>query len=143
MEESKHERDPPPPAALPSPQIDGIEDREDLPSTPKSEKVEAGAVASAAATVPEAGEETKELDGTVSQFESLESIIYYLEMEYGLEKFKEIYEVVKQIDEKQKGDIVVEEYLQGLEGIVEREKILRNLFLFISLKRTEEQALTS
>ncbi len=61
-------------------------------------------------------------------------------MEYGFDMFKRIYQVVKEVDEKQKGEIDTEEYLERLKGLVEPEKFLRSLFLFLSLRRTEEQA---
>ena len=66
--------------------------------------------------------------------------MYYLEMEYGFDKFKQIYEVIKATDSQQSGEINIDEYLEKLEGVVEPERILRNLFLFLSLSRTEDQA---
>eukprot|EP00826_Nyctotherus_ovalis_P014387 TRINITY_DN14003_c0_g1_i5.p1 TRINITY_DN14003_c0_g1~~TRINITY_DN14003_c0_g1_i5.p1 ORF type:complete len:270 (+),score=53.04 TRINITY_DN14003_c0_g1_i5:364-1173(+) len=82
-------------------------------------------------------EEKKE---SVSQFENIESIVYHLETEYGFENFKKIYQVIKNTEEKQNGELMIKEYLAKLRGIVKKEKILKDLYLFISLKRTEEQA---
>jgi len=125
---------------------ESYEDRDDLPLTPK-EQTESNKISEIKPVAKIEEEKSSKISNTdemntVSQYESIESIIYYLEMEYGLEKFKEIYQIVKEIDEKQKGEIQVDEYLEHLVGIVEPDKILRNLFLFLSLKRAEEQAIS-
>ena len=77
---------------------------------------------------------------STSQFENIESIVYHLETEYGFDNFKKIYQIIKSTEEKEDSEMMVKEYLGKLDAIVEKEKVLKDLYLFISLKRTEEQA---
>ena len=67
--------------------------------------------------------------------------MYRLEDEYGFDKFNEIYQIIKEIDDRPDGEIPVEEYLDKLCGVIEPEKISKNLVLFLSLKQIEEKAL--
>ena len=100
------------------------EDREDLstmPTQPMTQMIE-------------------EEKNNISQFESIESIVYYLETEYGFERFKRIYEIVKDTEETGDENYMVEEYLSKLSGVVDENHFVKNLFLFLSLKRAEEQA---
>jgi NIMA (never in mitosis gene a)-related kinase len=75
-----------------------------------------------------------------SQFENIESIVYHLETEYGFDNFKKIYQALKSTEEEEDNELMVKEYLKRLNGIVDKDKILKDLYLFISSKRIEEQA---
>ena len=77
---------------------------------------------------------------TESEFENIESLVYYLEVEYGFDKFNKIYQIIRNTEIKQNDESMIKEYLSKLNGIVEKEKILKNLFLFIALKQIEERA---
>lgn len=104
------------------------EDREDLLPTPT--------VAASRKKEEDKGE------GTLSSFDNIETIMYTLETEYGFDKFNEIYKIIKEIDEGPDGEISVDEYLDKLCGVIEPEKVSPKLYLFLSLKKIEQEALT-
>lgn len=86
---------------------------------------------------------SEELEDTISEFETIESIVYYLETEYGFEKFKQIYQVVKNTEEAPDEKLMLQNYAAKLQGVVDEEALARSLFLFLSLKRAEEQAMSN
>jgi len=79
----------------------------------------------------------------ISEFETIESIVFYLETEYGFEKFKEIYQVIKDAEEDADEKLLLKTYAEKLKGIIDEEALARSLFLFLSLKRAEEQAVNN
>ena len=66
--------------------------------------------------------------------------MYELETIYGFDKFNEIYQIIKSIDEKPDGEIPIDEYLDKLCGVIEPEAISENLVLFLALKKIEKEA---
>eukprot|EP00826_Nyctotherus_ovalis_P018401 TRINITY_DN1550_c0_g3_i2.p1 TRINITY_DN1550_c0_g3~~TRINITY_DN1550_c0_g3_i2.p1 ORF type:complete len:637 (+),score=190.19 TRINITY_DN1550_c0_g3_i2:1816-3726(+) len=83
------------------------------------------------------------LEDTISEFETIESIVYYLETEYGFEKFKQIYQVVKDTEETPDEKLMLQNYAAKLKDVIDEEALARSLFLFLSLKRAEEQAISN
>ena len=66
--------------------------------------------------------------------------MYYLEMEYGLQKFTDIYQKIKALKLDQQGDLLLDEYQETLETLFEPQEVAVRLPLFLALIRLEEQA---
>lgn len=76
-----------------------------------------------------------EIESCKYTFKTIEGIAYYLQNEYGFEKFKKIYEKASFIDRKNKGQINVRDYEDKLKGLLTRIEIEKSLALFLCLCR--------
>lgn len=61
--------------------------------------------------------------------------------EFGDETFMKAYKIIQVVDEELKGEITLEVYENRLKGLMDLNQIQRSLFLFLVLKRMEEEAI--
>ena len=59
-------------------------------------------------------------------------------MEFGFEKFRQIFEIVQTIANKQQDAFELEEYRSKLAGLVTEEQLQNNLYLLLSLKQIQD-----
>lgn len=71
----------------------------------------------------------------ISKVKSIESIVCYLQAQYGFENFKRIYGKVTLMDGRSRGRIFFDKYTELLENYMKLDQIEKDLPLFLALSR--------
>ena len=67
----------------------------------------------------------------VNSFKTIESIVNYLQTQYGFDKFKKIYERVFVLDGRLRGRVIFDSYAEGLKTYLTTSQIEKHLALFL------------
>lgn len=65
--------------------------------------------------------------------------MYYLETEIGFEKFKQIYDIIKSVDDSKIGENIVEYYWEKVKNLIDAKQFQRVLVPYLTLKKMEKQ----
>ncbi len=74
-----------------------------------------------------------------TRFGSIEAVVNYLQMVYGAENFKKIYETVQVISDRLGGEMVIQDYEAGLRGLMSPTQIRDDIFLYLALLRMQQR----
>lgn len=81
----------------------------------------------------ESGDLNTEGTPDINKFKSIESIACYLQGQYGFKEFKEIYNKVASINEKCRGKVLLDKYIDELKDYLTTVQIEKHLVLFLAL----------